>query len=120
MLYEETFWPILPLTIGDGTNCGPMNEPSQKYTTNPLSYAEPVPIEPEFIRLPRTGQRDPLFGLSRGYLNYLILPSRSNGFKPKVRSCVLRKKGAKSGVRLIEVKSLREYIRSNAEQTAEP
>ena len=96
-----------------------MNEPSPKYTTHPLSYAEPIPIEPEYIRLPRTRERDPLFGLSRGYINYLILPSRSNDFIPKVKSCVLRKKGAKSGVRLIEVKSLRDYIHRNAEPSCE-
>ena len=86
-----------------------------QYTTSPLSYAEAVPITPEYIRLPRARERDPMFGLSRGYLNFLILPSRANGYKPRVKSCVLRKHGARTGVRLIEVKSLREYVERHAE-----
>jgi hypothetical protein len=86
-----------------------------EFTTNPLSYAEAVPIAPEYIRLPRARERDPMFGLSRGYLNFLILPAKANGYKPPVKSCVLRKKGARTGVRLIEVKSLRDYIERHAE-----
>jgi hypothetical protein len=89
-----------------------------QYTTNPLSYAEAVPIGPEYIRLPRARERDPLFGLSRGYLNFLILPSVANNHKPPVKSCVLRKRGARTGVRLIEVKSLRDYIERHAESGA--
>jgi len=88
------------------------------YTTNALSYAEAVPSGPEYIRLPRARERDPLFGLSRGYLNFLILPSNANGYKPPVKSCVLRRRGARTGVRLIEVKSLRDYIERHAEAGA--
>ena len=91
-----------------------MNNPSN-YTTNPLSLATQVAVEPEFIRLPRYGERDPVFGLSRGYLNTLVLPSNANGFKPPVKSCVLRKRGARTGVRLVDLNSLRNYIRRHEE-----
>jgi len=46
-----------------------MNNPSD-YTTNPLSLATQVAVEPEFIRLPRYGERDPVFGLSPGLSQY--------------------------------------------------
>jgi hypothetical protein len=88
---------------------------NEHYTTSPLSYAEAVPVAPEYIRLPRAKERDPLFGLSRGYLNFLILPSKANGYKPQVKSCVLRKRGARTGVRLVEVKSLRDYIQRHTD-----
>jgi hypothetical protein len=87
-------------------------------TTNPLSYAVGVPVEPEFIRLPRAHERDPIFSMSRGYLNLLIIPCKRNNFRPPVKSCVLRKRGARTGVRLIDVRSLREYILKHAEHTA--
>jgi hypothetical protein len=85
-----------------------MNKP--RPTFDPLSYATPVETTPEFMRLPKSGERDPLFGLSRGYLNTLILPTRANNYKPPVVSCVLRQRGARTGVRLINVESLRRHI----------
>ncbi len=60
-----------------------------------------------------------MFGLSRSYLNVLILPSDENEFRPPVRSVVLRRKGAKTGVRLINVQSLREYIQSHEASASE-
>lgn len=51
--------------------------------------------------------------MSRSALNELILPNEHNDHRPPVRSFVLRKKGAKSGIRLIDYASLRAYIRSN-------
>jgi len=94
-----------------------MTNQAKAITTNPLSYAEPIEVEPEYIRLPRAHERDPLFSLSRGYLNLLILPCKANNYRPQVKSCVLRKRGAKTGVRLIDVESLRAYIRKSAELT---
>jgi hypothetical protein len=82
-------------------------------TTQPLGIASASVIEPEFIRLPKTGARDPLFSLTRSALNDLILPTKANDFKPPVRSVVLRKRGAKTGIRLIEVASLRKYLRDH-------
>ena len=33
------------------------------YTTNPISTVALVPLQPEYMRLPRPGTRDPVFGL---------------------------------------------------------
>jgi len=63
---------------------------------------------PEFTRLPASGERCPITGLSRSALNALIL-----GPNPPVRSACLRRKGATRGIRLIVTSSLMEYIRSN-------
>jgi hypothetical protein len=70
-------------------------------------------MHPEFINLPRQGERCPHTGMSRSALNVLILPNRLNGFKPKVKSFCLRQRGAARGIRLISYDSLREYILSN-------
>ncbi len=79
-------------------------------TANATAY-----LQPEFLRLPRTGQRDTLTGLSRSSLNRLILSTMENDYKPAVKSVVLRKKGAARGTRLIVTDSLREYLYSNVE-----
>jgi hypothetical protein len=73
-------------------------------------------VGPEYIRLPSPGVHDLIFGLTRSYLNLLILPSSQNDFRPPVRSSVLRKvKNAKTGVRLVNVASLREYLKRQME-----
>ncbi|HZR19020.1 MAG TPA: hypothetical protein VFE51_17160 [Verrucomicrobiae bacterium] len=89
-----------------------------QYTTGPLAAPAGPRFDPEFLRLPKPRERDPLFGLSRSYLNLLILPSSENNFRPPVRSVVLRRKGAKTGVRLIDVQSLRGFILSHAPSEA--
>ena len=77
-------------------------------------------IRPEFIRLPPPGQQCQFSGLSRSGLNSLILSTADNNFSPPVRSYVLRKKGAKTGVRLIDYSSLSIYIRQHEEPTTAP
>jgi hypothetical protein len=42
-------------------------------------------VAPEYLRLPQQGQHDPMFGLTRSYLNLLILPSKEIDFQPPVR-----------------------------------
>ena len=74
-------------------------------TTQPVAASPAVAREPEFIRLPRNGERCPLSGLSRSLLNSLIL-----GDKPPVRSVVLRQRGKVKGVRLIVWASLKAYL----------
>ena len=76
--------------------------------------------EVEFLRLPKTEERDPLFGLSRTFLNQLILPSVQNGYRPLVRSHVLRRRGYRTGIRLISVDSLRGYIKAHEEPNSGP
>jgi hypothetical protein len=74
-----------------------------------------TPAEPEFLRLPPPGVRCPFTGLSRSALNELILPTEQNGFTPPVRSFCLRKRGAKTGIRLVDYASLKAHIFANAE-----
>jgi hypothetical protein len=78
-------------------------------TTVPMSAAarQNSFYYPEFTRLPRTGERCPISGLSRSALNALIL-----GPNPPVKSICLRRRGAARGVRLIVTASLLEYLRS--------
>lgn len=67
---------------------------------------------PEFLRLPKTGSRCSVTGLSRSHLNSLILPTEENGYQPPVRSVSLRKRGAVRGVRLIPTNELLDYLRN--------
>ena len=57
------------------------------------------------MRLPKTGQRCTITGLSRATLNELIL-----GTQPPVKSVVLRKRGNTRGIRLIECQSLLAHL----------
>jgi hypothetical protein len=82
---------------------------------NQLTVVAQVPEQARFLRLPRTGERDAVFGLSRSFLNTLILPCRQNGYAPLVRSVVIRKPGAHTGVRLVDLESLREYVHAHVE-----
>src|SRR5512143_1526857 len=85
------------------------------FTTNPLSVALGQSTPPEFMRLPKARQRDPVFGLSRSFLNELILPCPENHHRPPVRSVVLRRRGARTGIRLVDIDSLRAYLNQNVE-----
>ena len=57
----------------------------------------------------------PVFGLSRSTLNELVLPCPENKNRPPVKSVVLRKRGARTGIRLIELASLRAYLERHVE-----
>jgi hypothetical protein len=93
----------------------------QSRDDDPLRFAVAVKTEAEFIRLPPPGEHDPIFALKRSYLNLLVLPCRENGFRPPVKSIVLRRTRARKGVRLIEISSLRAYIRQQLDaQTNAP
>jgi hypothetical protein len=71
------------------------------------SYSAPTTTTslPEFVRLPKPGSRCHWTGLSRSALCELILPSRA-----PVRSVVLKRRGAKRGIRLIHLPSLIAYL----------
>jgi len=77
----------------------------------------PTPLLPEWIRLPRSGEKCPYSSLSRSTLNALILPCKANKNRPVVKSSVLPQPGATRGVRLIHRESLMEYIAANEEPT---
>jgi hypothetical protein len=102
------------------TTHNPGDSASTSTTTQPVA-APPVgsaPPVPEFIRLPKTGVLCAYTGLTRSFLNSLILPSDANDHKPPVRSVCLRQRGAVKGVRLISYSSLMDYLRRLMEQQA--
>lgn len=87
-----------------------MSNISQPTSPNSAPIATPS-IVPEFIRLPKTGTRDPLTSSSRSTLNSIILPTKANGFRPPVKSIVLKShQHAARGVRMIVVSSLLTYL----------
>ena len=65
---------------------------------------------PSYIRLPKWGGRCPHTGLTRTALDQLTRPQPINNFKPPVRSKILKVTGQKSGVKLIDYRSLRIYL----------
>jgi len=81
-------------------------------TTDRISSSEGTESHryPEFLRLPKVGERCPVSGLCRSSLNALIL-----GPNPPVKSVVLRKRCAVRGVRLIVTSSLLGYLYSHIE-----
>ena len=87
------------------------------YQTATPSGKAPTPLLPEWIRLPRSGEKCPYSNLSRSTLNSLILPCKANKNRPVVKSSVLRQPGATRGVRLIHRASLMDYIATNEEPT---
>lgn len=66
--------------------------------------------KPEWIRLPKPGERCIYTGLSRSTLNELVIPAEVNDYLPPVRSAVIKKRGAMRGIRLISFDSLMGYI----------
>ncbi len=94
-----------------------LNQEFELTATSPADAAT-VAVWAEYVRLPPPGKLDPLCGLTRSYLNFLILPSKENDFRPPVRSSVLRQPNAKTGVRLVNVASLLAYIKNQTDQPA--
>jgi hypothetical protein len=80
--------------------------PITKMTTESLSPGPTSGLIPEFGRIQVVEQ---LYGLKRGTTYNLLAAG-------KIRGCVLRVKGRKSGVRLISLESVRSYILSQMEQ----
>jgi hypothetical protein len=65
---------------------------------------------PAYIRLPQYGARCPYTGLTRSALDLLTRAQSANGFDPPVKSKVLRQSGTQAGIKLIDFKSLRDYL----------
>lgn len=92
-----------------------------KLTAEPVEIPPSVAsaqIRPEFLRLPKGKELCPHTGMARGGLNELILPTERNSNKPPVKSFVLRKRGARTGIRLIDYQSLIAHIRAHPEGLA--
>lgn len=75
-------------------------------------------LVPEFVRLPPAGTQCPHSGLKRSKMNELVLPNELNGGHPPVKSFVLQRRGSRTGVRLIDYKSLVDYIRAHPQEAA--
>ena len=73
----------------------------------------------EWLRLPQPGTKLPGYGLTRGTLNELILPSEENGYKPPVRSLVIKKRAAARGIRLVHKPSLDAHLSRLADEQAQ-
>src|SRR5437763_10513929 len=85
-----------------------------RFTVAPIEPIESnTCVSPEFIRLPKSGEKCPHCGLARSTLNNLILPCAENDFKPSVKSHLLRQRGRIRGIRLIDYASLCSFIRSH-------
>lgn len=69
-------------------------------------------IPPDYIRLPKPGDRCPISGLSRTTLIELSVPSPCNDFRPPVESKHIKRPGAQRGIRLISRTSLLSYLAS--------
>src|ERR1017187_69126 len=86
----------------------------QRFTTAPVQPGEHSSLEPEFVRIPDLRR---LFSLKRGDVYELIKAGL-------IKSVPLRLSGGKSGVRLIYLASVREYLfgemkKQSAPQTTE-
>ena len=71
-----------------------------KLTAAPISPGESGAILPEFGRVPDVER---IWGIKRGLL-YLLIKQGD------IKSAVIRRKGARTGVRLIHLQSVREYL----------
>jgi hypothetical protein len=77
----------------------------------PLSMPELDRVySPDYLRLPKWGERDPYFGLTRTALDQLTRPQPFNNFRPPVKSKIFKMAGSKSGIKLISYSSLKAYV----------
>ena len=105
MIYSRV---MKPISVDTGGNA--------QFTVAPIAaLGQSANLRPEFLRLPRGGTLCPVTGLSRSYINSLILPTEANGHRPPVASACLRHRGAKRGVRLVVADSLISYLRAHLE-----
>ena len=87
-----------------------LKDPNKRLTTVPLSEAaasasQVVLFQPEWLRLPKPGTLCIHSGLSRTVLYQLCKAD-------KIKSTVLRQRGASRGIRLISYDSLMAYLGS--------
>lgn len=71
-------------------------------------------VLPVYVRLPRSGHRCQLTGLSRSSLDLLVLPCPANGYRARVKSIVVKQPETVRGPRLILVESLLAHLASLA------
>ena len=71
-----------------------------KFTAAPIEPGESGSVAPEFGRVPEVER---IWGIKRGLLYLLIKQG-------EIKSAVIRRKGARTGVRLIHLQSVRDYL----------
>jgi hypothetical protein len=76
----------------------------KQFTSDPVEAAAPATAKPEFAR---TRDVEANYGIKRGTLYNL----HQDG---KIRGYLLRVRGQKSGVRLWDLSSIEQFIRSNS------
>lgn len=81
---------------------------SPAVTTSPVRPGDTAQSEVEFCRIPDLARTH---GIKRGLAYSLI----NSGL---IKSVVLRREGAKTGVRLVHLKSVREYLNAHLTNTA--
>jgi predicted DNA-binding transcriptional regulator AlpA len=84
-----------------------------------MSQSSPQILQshPEYIRMPKLGEREPISGLSRSSIDRLIRPQECNDFKPPVASrCVRIRGNARRGARLISLASLLQFLSKQPKQ----
>lgn len=62
------------------------------------------------FRLPRQGEVDQWWAGNRSFWNERVLPTVRNGFKPEVKSIVVKQSGRKRGVRFVIFESAKAYF----------
>jgi hypothetical protein len=67
-------------------------------------------VVPEFIELPRSGEREPRTTLTRSALDLLTRPQKANDFNPPVTSRLFFQTGSKQARRLVHYPSLLAYL----------
>jgi hypothetical protein len=84
---------------------------------NPHLHRPPEPEKPEapdplYIRMPRCPNHCPYTSLARSTLDLLVRPQEMNDWNPPVKSKLMRQTGGKPKIRLIDYRSLKEYLQS--------
>jgi hypothetical protein len=88
-------------------NPAPEVAPEACHTTRPVHAGDFTGIVPEFGRVADLSQH---FGIKRGTAYNLLADG-------KIRGCLLRVRGAKSGVRLFDMGSVRDFINSQMQHS---
>jgi hypothetical protein len=76
------------------------------------SKFKPPAQQPEFIRLPRNGERCPYSSLTRTAMDQLVRPQAFNDFNPPVESRIVRSGQGRRGSVFISYRSLMAYLSS--------
>lgn len=74
------------------------------------------PVKPFAFRLPKPREVDPYFCANRAFWNEKVLSSKSNNFKPQIRSFVDCKPGKIRGSRWVLYESALQYFQALADQ----